>query len=211
MKPVLPTDSSSALVLLRLPLFSPGLRHSVWFSVLISIPHHNHRDRQPPANCVSAFSCCWRYCTKSNFDTRVLLQYCYTILNRHFKPEDTVGSGILSRHTVEDLIWNVHWQLVPSGGWCLGGSALLWGGGLAGGGESLRNKYKELYPSPIQYLSLMVALPKCEEPQLTQQTAAPKTGGKINSSLPMLLFIRYLSAFYPVVMVAKIIRWLIDR
>lgn len=40
--------------------------------------------------------------------------------------------------------------------------------GLAGGGESLRNKYKDLYPSLIQYLSLMVGLPKCEEPQLPQ-------------------------------------------
>lgn len=40
--------------------------------------------------------------------------------------------------------------------------------GLAGGGESLRNKSKELYPSLIQSLPLVVGLPKCEEPQLPQ-------------------------------------------
>lgn len=59
---------------------------------------------------------------------------------------------------------------------------------LAGGGESLRNKSKQLYPSLIQTLPLMVGLSKCEESQLPEWTAAPKTRGKINSSWPMLLF-----------------------
>lgn len=67
--------------------------------------------------------------------------------------------------SVED---SYHGTISPQQGMVFRRRCILMRWGLAGGGESLRNKSKELYPSLIQSLPLGVGLPKCEEPQLPQ-------------------------------------------